>query len=482
MTKSLPSSYATGNQIPTSAIIPESVGNDCVDAIDLLRECGLELMDWQAYLLEAWMGYDIEGRWSAKNCGNETPRQNGKTRAIQGRAAAEMLFYGGSVLYTSQLQKTSTETFTEMAKLFERKALSRYLAPNGIRSALGREEIRLKNGACIKFLARTRNGGDGQHGSLLIFDEAQCLDPAGLESFQYAISATQTKRGPQIIFNGTPPKEGDYGLIFEKTRNDAINGKSKKTAWTEWSAGYGGRVPDAHDETLWERTNPAFGILISKDTIEAEAESSEPERFAHQRLGWFTGQRAVQTLIDEAEWRGLEADSPDDWDRLAYGVRISPDGALVCLSVAILSGDKAHIEFIRQEPMSGGLNWLVEWLIARIDECACVAIDGKGAAEDLSRRLRDAGYRKSAIKEVGTAGAIDAAAMLVNGVADGRVTHYANDTLDASAIKSTRRKIGNSGGFGFGGEHPEVAESAALALYGVRTTKRNPKRKAVVRC
>ena len=480
MTRSLPSSYATGNQLPTSMVVPEFAGNDCMDAIELLRQCGLELMDWQAILLEAWMGYGADGRWTAKNAGNETPRQNGKTWSIQGRAAAEMLFYGGSVLYTSQLQKTSTETFSEMARMFEGRALSKYLAPNGIRTALGREEIRLKNGAVMKFLARTRNGGDGQHGSLLIFDEAQCLDQSGLESFQYAISATQTKRGPQVIYNGTPPKDQDYGLVFEKIRNDALGGRSSKTAWTEWSAGYGGQVPDMHDESLWERTNPAYGILISRDTVEAESESNSPEGFAHQRLGWWTGKRAAQTLIGVEQWQDLEADSPDSWDKLAYGVRISADGSLVCLSVAVMTGDDVHVEFIRQEPMGNGLQWLVDWLVERKGECSVVAIDGKGAADDLQRRLIQAGFTKQAVKCVGPSGSIDAAAMLVNGVADGMVTHYPDQTLDESAVRSTKRKIGTSGGFGFGGEHPEVIESAALAMYGVKTTKRKPGRKAVV--
>ena len=45
-----------------------------------------------------------------------------------------------------------------------------------IKTAIGREQIILKSGAKIKFLARTRNGGRGQHGDLLIFDEAQELD------------------------------------------------------------------------------------------------------------------------------------------------------------------------------------------------------------------------------------------------------------------------------------------------------------------
>lgn len=481
MTRLLPSSYVTGNQQPTASVVPAFAGNDCFDAIDLLDSAGLALMDWQAYLLEAWMGYNENGRWTAKNCGNETPRQNGKTRAIQGRAAVEMLVYGGTVIYTSQLQKTSTETFNEFRQLFESGPLRRYVAENGIKTALGREEIVLKNGARIKFLARTRNGGDGQHGSLLVFDEAQALDHDAQESFLFAISACRTERGPQVIYNGTPPKDGDYGLVFEKIRADALDGKTATTTWTEWSAGYGGKCPDKHDRELWERMNPSYGILISPDTIEAESETAEPEKFAHQRLGWWTGQQAAQTLISEQEWASLESDAPDKFDKLAYGVRISPDGALATLSVAVTCGDMAHVEFIRQEPMSGGLGWLERWLAERSAKCACVVIDGKGTSDDLARRLIGAGYSKKAVIVARTADAINAAAMLVNMTAEKRLTHHADPTLDESATKSVRRKIGNTGGFGFGGEHPEVIESCALALYGARTTKRNPRRKAVVR-
>lgn len=483
MTRLLPSSYATGNQLPTHSVLVPSVGNDAPDAIDLLSEAGLELMDWQAFLLEAWMGVGRNGKWSARTCANQTPRQNGKTRVIQGRALAEMLFYGGTVIYTSQLQKTSTETFEEMSKLFDSRKLRKYLAPNGIRTALGREEIRLKSGARMKFLARTRNGGDGQHGSLLIFDEAQALDPQAQESFKYAISATQTKRGAQTIYNGTPPKDGDYGLLFEGIRNRALDGRSKVTAWTEWSAGYGGRCPDVSDRSLWERTNPAWGILISEDNIESELEDShDPEKFAHQRLGWWTGQRAAQTLIGEDEWHALEAESEDDFDKLAYGVRLSSDGAVAALSVAVTYGEMAHVEFIRQEPIANGISWLVDWLMKpkRVEKMACVAIDGKVGADDLARRLVSAGMSRNAVVVANTAYATNAYAMLVNGVADGLVTHYPDETLDASATKSVKRKIGSAGGFGFSGEHPEPIESAALALYAVKTTKRDPTRKAVM--
>lgn len=478
----LPLSYATGNQIPTNYVIPDCVGNDCLDAVDLLRSAGLELMDWQAVLLQAWMGYGDDKKWTAKNCGNETPRQNGKTLVIQGRAAVEMLVYGGTVLYTSQLQKTSTETFNEFKKLFEHRKLKKYVAQNGVKTALGREEIILKNGARIKFLARTRNGGDGQHGSLLIFDEAQALDHASQESFLFAISACRTERGPQVIYNGTCPKDSDYGLVYEKIREDAISGKSKSTAWTEWSAGCGGALPNVNDRELWERVNPSYGILIMPDTIAAECESAEAEKFAHQRLGWYTARSAGVKLIPPDLWSLLESEHPAQYEKLAAGVRVSADGALITVSFAMrIDNDTAHIEFIRQSPFSNGLAWVVDLITRNADNLAIVCIDGKSGAEEIARRLINAGVSKRAVQCVGTNGAIDSAAMLINMMNDKLLTHLKDDALDESATKSIKRKIGNAGGFGFGGESPDIIESAALALYGAMTTKRKPGRKARVR-
>jgi hypothetical protein len=352
-----------------------------------------------------------------------------------------------------------------------------------VKTALGREEIILKNGARIKFLARTRNGGDGQHGSLLIFDEAQALDHASQESFLFAISACRTKRGPQVIYNGTCPKDTDYGLVYEKIRDDAISGRTKATAWTEWSAGYGGTVPDVRDRALWERVNPSYGILIMPDTVESECESAEPEKFAHQRLGWYTARKSGVKLIPDQLRAMLEAGHPTSYEKLAAGIRVSQDGVLVTVSFAMkLDSENAHVEFIQQSPFTKGLSWVVDLITRHAGELAVVCIDGKGGADEIARRLVNAGVRRTAVKCVGTSGAIDSAAMLVNMVNDKMLTHLKDDALDESATKSIKRKIGSSGGFGFGGECPDIIESASLALYGAMTTKRNPNRKAVVRC
>ena len=484
MTRSLPSSCATGNQLPTSWVVPESASNDVLDALDLLSEAGFECMDWQGVLLEAWMGVLPNGKWAAPTVGNETPRQNGKTRCIQGRAAAEMLFYDGTVIYTAQLQKTSTETFEEMAQLMDTKALRKFLAPNGIRTALGREEIRLKSGARMKFLARTRNGGNGQHGSLLIFDEAQYLEPQAQGSFLAAISACRTRRGPQTIYNGNAPEEGDYALVFERIRNDALTGRTKRTAWTEWGVGTSKQLPDVSDRAAWVRANPSIGVLIDMDTVEAEYESEEAVQFAHQRLGWFQERSGADRLFSKEEWDALEAeDAPESLGKLAYGVKFTPDGRAVALSVCVLAGETAHVDFVREESTVLGIGWLVDWLSdpRRVSQAAAVGIDGKAAAVDLSQRLVAAGVPKGAVMVAATGNAISASGMFLNAVRDGAVTHPHDDNLAESVLGATRRQIGKDG-FGFGGEFPERIDSCALAMWAARTTKRDPRRKGRAGC
>lgn len=482
MTRLLPSSYATGNQVPTSFVIPEFASNDVFDTLDLLSEAGFECMDWQAFMLEAWMGVAPNGRWTAPTAGNETSRQQGKTRCIQGRSAAEMLFYDGTVIYTSQLQKTSTETFEEMAQLMDTRALRKFLAPNGIRTALGREEIRLKSGAKMKFLARTRNGGNGQHGSLLIFDEAQYLEPQSQGSFLGAISACRTRRGPQTIYNGNAPEENDYGLVFERIRNDALSGNTARTAWTEWSCGCSRDVPDVSDRAVWQRVNPSWGILLHPDTAETEYESLDAEQFAHQRLGWFKKRKNANKLITDEEWTAAQVDdAPETWDKLAYGIKFTGDGKYVALSVCVVNDDFAHIEFIREEPMAMGLGWLVDWLTneRRIKQASAIAIDGKADADDLYKRLIKAKVPKTALMPISTGNAISAAGMTLNTLHDGRLTHIEDNELSTAALGAMRRQIGKDG-FGFGGEYAERLESCGIALWAARTTKRKPGRKAVV--
>ena len=239
-----------GSQEPSARIAPKYNESDGFDAVKILRAGGIIMDPWQADVLDDWMARNPSGRWAAPTCGGSVPRQNGKSLLVQARAEAGMLLYGEQVLYTAHLQKTATETFEEMRDFFENPKLIGRVAE--IKTALGREQIILKNGARIKFLARTRNGGRGQHGDLLIFDEAQELDENQQASFLPAISASLN---PQTVYVGTPPDPNAAGTVYRGIRQKALERKTSKTAWFEFSVK---EIGDVRDESRWVATNPAL--------------------------------------------------------------------------------------------------------------------------------------------------------------------------------------------------------------------------------
>ena len=69
-----------------------------------------------------------------------------------------------------------------------------------------------------------------------------------------------------------------------------------------------------------------------------------------------------------------------------------------------------------------------------------------------------------------------AAGTLADGLNEKTLTWYAlHDDLNDSAITSVKRPVG--GGWGFGGENSAPIEAAALALWGAKTSRRNPAKK-----
>ena len=162
-------------------------------------------------------------------------------------------------------------------------------------------------------------------------------------------------------------------------------------------------------------------------------------------------------------------------------MKFGPDGSVVHVSIAVLcrsarrGGERVHVEHIFDEDTFAGIGWLVSWLVDRRDKIASVAIDGRAGGQNLADELRRCGMPKKAVRLMGSADAVAAATTLVNMVSARRLTHYPDQTLDASARSATRRKIG-ADGYGFGGDSLAV-ESAAAASWAVMTTKRNPGRK-----
>lgn len=454
-------------------VIPSYTLTDGKDASDVVRIGGMILDDWQKEIMDVWMCRNKTGRWAAKSCGISIPRQNGKTAIVEARAESGMILFCEQVIYTAHLQKTSTETFEEMRDFFESPAIKKYVRT--IRAAIGREEIILKTGARIKFLARTRGGGRGQHGDLLIFDEAQELDADTQASFLPALAASAN---PQTIYSGTPPSALSPATVFRRIRSDAIAGRTKTTAWTEYSVP---EIGDIHDRDRWIKTNPALGKRILESTIETEAEQLDDDMFARERLGWWQSLpeniEATEYALDADKWKACMSNEPKPEGKTAFGVKFSADGQEVCLSGAVIpETGPARISLIERKPVSQGTRWLADWLNQRYTKASCVVIDGKNGVDLLIDRIAEVWRLKGSIIRARYNDVIAAASLIETAVNEGTLTWYAGQpALSDSATTSIKRAIG--GGWGFGGPDSTPIESAALALWGAKTSKRDPKKK-----
>ena len=467
-TSSLPSKY--GSQEPTYRIAPKYEKTE-LRAVRLLKAGGLLLDPWQSDILDDWMAFNAGEKWICKTCGGSVPRQNGKSLLLQARSNVGMLTRAERVIYTAHLQKTATETFEEMASFFDSPQLRKYV--KDIKTALGREQIILTNGGKVKFLARTRNGGRGQHGDLLIFDEAQELDEDQQASFIPAISASLN---PQTIYTGTPPDKPDIGSVFRAIRNAALNGKTKSMAWFEFSIK---EIGDVRDVKRWFDTNPALGRRILIETIEGELEQMPDDTFARERLGFWTPiiTQRQDFAIDKSAWEHCKSEELKPEGKTAYGVKFSPDGAEVCLCGAVIpENGTARISLIDRKPTGLGTQWLADWLNARHDKASCVVIDGKNGVDVLIDKICNTWKYKGSVIRPSSKDVIAAVSMMTDAINEQKITWYAKqDALNSSATTSVKRPI--SGGWGFGGDDSAPIEACSLAFWGAKTTKRDPNKK-----
>lgn len=255
-----------------------------------------------------------------------------------------------------------------------------------------------------------------------------------------------------------------------------MSGTSQSTSWNEWGVS---EIGDVSDRQRWAQVIPSLGYLIKESTVEGELEQMAPDKFARERLGWWSDASA-STAIRRDDWNSCATNDPPSEGLFSYAVKFSPDGSVGTLSVCLKPQDGTpHVEVIANRSMSGGTSWFADWLETRKSQAAQITIDGMANAQPLIDELVRRGVPQKAIRKPRSADVAAACSDLLNAVNERRVTHYDQGALNESALKSKKRAIGNGGGWGFAANNcdPTLIESCALAYWGAMTTKRNPNRK-----
>jgi hypothetical protein len=470
-----------GSQEPRIQIEPSRISSDGDDATLLMSAYGCELDTWQKLVLNCWLGKDKNGKYTVTSAGLSLPRQNGKNVCLEAREFFGLVVNGEKILHTAHQVRTSKKSFRRLAAMFTDKKHPEVTdIVKNIRYTNGEECIELDNGGAIEFSARSRQAARGFDGiSLVVFDEAQELMDDQVEAIMATLSASQTGTR-QLIYSGTPPYPNCPGEVFRRRRSSCLANASKHDAWHEWSVEASSiEQINVEDKTLWYMCNPALGIRLDEEFTDEEKRSMSADGFARERLGWWspTVVEHVDYAIPEETWDACRSSEPKPEGKSAYGIKFSPDGSAVCLCGAVIpEAGAARISMIEYKSTANGTQWLADWLNERYMQASCVVIDGRNGVDVLIDKIADTWRMKGSIMRPSVKDMIASVGMLTNALNEKTVTWYEKqEALRESAVTATKRPI--SGGWGFGGDMSLPIEACALAFFGVKTSKRNPKKK-----
>lgn len=479
-----------GSQQPTFHTVGTWASSDGDEAVELFGHYGISFYESQEYELRLFLARDEEGRFACRTIAISKPRQNGKSFAARHYSLWMAGVEGKNVLYSAHHGKTVRKMFKAMKNFVkENPDWLKSLVPNaGIYSAEGREGIYFANGGMIEFATRTNKGGRGETYDIIVVDEAQELTDEEYDALMPTTIASESG-DPQKIYIGTPPNEKCPGTVFKGLHDKAHAGRGGNVWWLEWAAD---RLGDVHNVDLWYATNPALGYRIREDVFANEADSATSvDGFFREYLGWWSRQH-VDSAIGADGWeRCAIEDVPrlDGESAPCFAVKFSLDGKRASIAAAAKMGDgRVYVEVPSgcNASCARGIRWVEDFAASVAGGAGKVVIDGKAHADDLYRRLRGKKVSKSCLDIPMSSWVADACSSFVTAIDEGTIAHAGQQAVAYAVDNTTKRKIGNGGGFGFEAATEDadetLLEAMALAYQAAMTNKRNPKRKARAGC
>jgi hypothetical protein len=338
------------------------------EVLDLARSVGMTPDRSQELTLEVALGERADGTWAAFEVADVQPRQNGKGDAIQMRELAGLYLFGERLLiHTAHEFPTANEAFLRMVSVIESDpGLSRQVLR--IRFANGEQGIELRNGARLKYRARTGGAARGFAGAdLVVYDEAFALTA---EQVAASLPTLSTSPNAQVWYASSAGLSTSTQLWALRMR--ALAGAPGRLAYSEHTAerlelkADGTLVShpiDDTDETNVALANPAYGYRISRDYVDAEraAMSGVDGKFARERLGVFDPLpetiAAKPAKLPADKWAATVTDNPPDLDEgeLTIAFDVARDGAWSTIGVASGTVRDAYVEVIDHDE---GVGWL----------------------------------------------------------------------------------------------------------------------------
>lgn len=436
------------SEVARHLVIPDGIERSLFPRVyKRLREADVFFDRWQQGLGQAALGLGVGGKFAATVGGVvlSIPRQVGKTFTVGYLIIGLCLIIPGfRVVWTSHHGRTTTNTFRSMQGMVRKRKVWPHIAPNGIRTANGEQEIRFANGSIIMFGAREQGFGRGMDAiDAEVFDESQIL---GLKALEDMVPATNQARNPYgglVFFMGTPPRPTDDGEAFTVKRERALAGKAPKQMYCEMSAD-----PDAdpRDPAVYPTFNPSFPHRTPLEAMERMLENiPDEDAIRREMMGiWPTRGGGV---IGAEQWAGLCDPESVPVDPVAFAVYVNRDRTASAIGVAGFRDDgRVHVGIVPagdgQESLPG-----TAWIPDRIAELAgkwlpcAVVVDEKSSAANMVPLIEGLGVEVTAVKFADIAIACND---FYDYVTEDRIRHTGAMALARSVVAGKRKDYGDS--------------------------------------
>lgn len=449
---------------------------------------GYELLDWQRDFLCDMGAVDAAGKWVHPRVGESVPRQQGKSVDLIVWVSFLAAVMGYKVLWTEHNYQTTMEMLKRFREIFGKHPHDRVLGRPGWREQLAdvcsqtsQEWMAFRSGGVIQFSTRTKSSRLGFSFDVVVYDEAQELTGVHVQVIN-PTTTSGSKHNLQLIYAGTPTRAGVSAEVFRNVRAQAWGDGdgSGDLMWLEYGVT---EIGDIWDESRWWAVMPSLGHHADARAIRTGMKDMDELGAAQEYLGYWLPEATGgdPPLLSSEQWDACEVDAApreEPGERVACGVKFSADGSTVAVACAVRppSGPD-HVELVSLEPTSRGVGWLADWLAERSRRYCAVAVDGRSGAGALCERLEQLRVPRGYVTRPTADQAVSAANAIYEGIQTRSVTHVADEALGRSATTSVRRRIGRSGGWGWGGDDPEAVEAAGLALWALSNSRRNPSRK-----
>jgi hypothetical protein len=459
------------NRTPTKAW---SWGYDC---IDFLQNCaGWTLLPWQKWLyihaLEKGAG---QVGFRFQTIVVLMSRQNGKSQWLKGLGLWRLFAdeFGQPqrgcpgakmVLLACQNLDYAESMLKEAAHdIAENPRLSGELVNH--RVANGQNRIDLTNRREWRAVAATRRGGRSLAVDIAMLDELR--EHISWDAWEAIVPTTTVRPYSQIVCCSNA---GDARSEVLRTLRDGAlaritSGDTEATRvglW-EWS------VPidaDPRDESLWYLANPAMGVLNTfgiadlRGYLEAQQYRNMPGFQTEHLCQWvdalapgiLPAEHWVETL-DGASRRAPGAP-------LFVGVDVNYARGSAYVAVAAARADGAlHVEVIAG---AGGTDWVIDWLAARKDGFAGIALQKTGAP--ISGMIPEMMAAKLPITVIPTGLELQTACgLLYDGISEHKIFHRPAPLLDRAAASGVGRPAGDAWVFDRRNSPVDVAPLVAVA-------------------